>query len=1234
MHIHASVLFLFQPTVGPLTEPVLSRKIPKYTKPITRLSQENELEFDSVENVASDFKSVLNKIESLRTALILGEEIPEWETKLKKPTAEIVDLERSAEETVKQDNLKDAPERKEVGIVAITSKPDAQAICKDEIVKAEKSDSVNVAPENKLEDVSAVVTSKLESKKDIEERNNLELKATDEKSIQKKSQLEETKEALIKVGKNNAKIESQENKITKSKDKQIPDGKSKTLANKDHVGVDLKAKASADQNHAASQDVVDSKAKRQKESECRSITSNLNSVMNKEDLKQKANLENEKQHAKSEAVDKVSKKATSEIIETGKSSSSELKVKKEKEETKETTMPKEHRGEETKVDKGEKPSVNVGSQLESNRKETASLESKAYKQKTEALENVIPASKENEKIEQKEIKTETEVNEEQYDSKIEKQKSVSTENIVSASKENEQKAIKTETETKIERGVADKVLEDKTMSVTETSKDKQQTKEKDISKEKEKQTSINEESKNLEIDSKQQQRELNVKADELGQKEKESEAVENIISPSGEVKEIEQKEINTDSQSEIADNKLKLETMPVSEISKDKHQTMEKDISKEKEKQTSHDDESKGPKVDAKEQQSEINAKTEELEEKEKKLKATETNIPSSEEVKEIEKKEIKTETQIADKKLEVENILVTESTKDQQQSLDKDISKEKEKQLCHDEQTKQLEINSKEEQSEASAKADEVMEMEKGSKASESITPTSKDEQKETKTETESGIADKELEGKTTPLTVVNKDDKQQTIEKAVLGEREKQISHDEQSNKLEINSKQQQSEIKAKEDEMVKEGNEALQSQVNRTDVNVNDEKAINEQSHKQHATNELDEVTEELVKPLKAVKDRSVPNVKMLENMEENILSKTESIKDIPIEQKEPTVREFQETSVDTTETRNEAEALSSNNTGHAESDVPQINNLEEVAEEVIEARVATKDRSLPNLEFKETINSNQDKSKEESCKANESEDTKTVDESDKSTFENELKVDKLEDKIANESEAGKVLVQDAESKAVITENVISESDSVLLSSLIQEQSKNKDTEKSCTEEPVQGLESKDENLKPPKAHDSETELPSETEIIDKSIDAVPESIDESERKADDLSEEEKRRSMSTISTISESEYLDALSCSDNKDLKCTGKHEHIQHESTPDSAYATPERDIVKRNSVLEEDTSKTTEITEKSDTEAIKEKAENTTDLEDQKPAEDTKATEDVDGKTKELNQIVRVKCLQ
>ena len=1224
MHIHASVLFLFQPTVGPLTEPVLSRKIPKYTKPITRLSQEKELEFDSVENVASDFKSVLNKIESLRTALILGEEIPEWETKLKKPTTEIVDIERSAKEIVEQDNHKEATERKEAGIVAVASKPDTQAICKEEIVKVEKLDSVNVAPENKLEDVSPVATSKLESNKDIEEMNKLKLKATDKKSIQKKSQLEETKEAVNKVGKNNAKIESQENETTKSKDMQISDGKSKTLANKDQLGVDLMAKVSTDQNNAAPQAVLDNQKKIQKEAEGKSVTSNMNRVMDKEELKPKADIENEKQHAKSEAVDKISTKATTETIETGKSSLVELKVTKEKEETKELTMPKEHRGGggEIKVDTGEKSSVNVGSQLESNRKETALLESKTDKQKTEAMENVIPAAKEKEKIEQKEIKTETQVNKEQQDSKIEKQKSVATENIVPASKEIEQKAIKTETETKIQRGVA------------ETSKDKQQTKEKDISKEKEKQTSINEESKNLEIDSKQQQRELNVKADELGQKEKESKAAENIISPSEEVKEIEQKEIKTDSQSEIADNKLKLETMPMSEISKDKHQTMEKDISKEKEKQTSLDDESKGPKVDAKQQQSEINAKTEELEEKEKKLKATETNIPSSEEVKEIEKKEIKTETQIADKKLEVENILVTESTKDQQQSLDKDMSKEKEKQLCHDEQTKQLEINSKEEQSEASAKADEVMEMEKGSKASESITPTSKDEQKETKTETESGIADKELEGKTTPLTVVSKDDKQQTIEKAVLGEREKQISHDEQSNKLEINFKQQQSEIKAKEDDMVKEGNEVLHSQVNGTDVNVNDEMAINEQSHKQHAANELDEVTEELVKPLKAVKDRSVPNVKMLENMEENILSKSESIKDIPMEQKEPTVREFQETPVDTTETRNEAEALSSNNTGHAESDVPQINNLEEVAEEVIEARVTTKDRSLPNLEFKETIYSNQDKSKEESCKANESEDTKTVDESDKSTCENELKVDKLEDKIANESEAGKVLVQDAESKAVITENVISESDSVLLSSLIQEQSKNKDTEKSCTEEPVQGLESKDENLKAPKAHDSETELPSENEIIDKSIDAVPESIDESERKADDLSEEEKRRSMSTISTVSESEYLDALSCSDNKDLKCTGKHEHIQHESTPDSAYATPERDIVKRNSVLEEDTSKTTEITEKSDTEAVKEKAENTTDLEDQKLAEDTKATEDVDGKTKELNQIVRVKCLQ
>ena len=241
--------------------------------------------------------------------------------------------------------------------------------------------------------------------------------------------------------------------------------------------------------------------------------------------------------------------------------------------------------------------------------------------------------------------------------------------------------------------------------------------------------------------------------------------------------------------------------------------------------------------------------------------------------------------------------------------------------------------------------------------------------------------------------------------------------------------------------------------------------------------------------------------------------------------------------------------------------------EVANTMEIIEVAIESETAKRNTELPNLDFKNIQNKAVSSVEQTKSTCNEimleEDNNKSQNIPDKAASVNELNTDRDEEKTH-------------------MRNVGSQTESKLISV-------DNDEMRESTE-----LNSKVDAPTEPESDNKALETINQENIIQKSDEAselmaeVKQSVNnvsDNSKRWSAISEDEKRSSMSSVS--GDSEYLDALCCSTNKDLKC-------KHDSTPDSVYATPDREISKGSFVTDDETSSSSEIVEKANTEDVKE----------------------------------------
>ena len=281
--------------------------------------------------------------------------------------------------------------------------------------------------------------------------------------------------------------------------------------------------------------------------------------------------------------------------------------------------------------------------------------------------------------------------------------------------------------------------------------------------------------------------------------------------------------------------------------------------------------------------------------------------------------------------------------------------------------------------------------------------------------------------------------------------------------------------------------------------------------------------------------------------------------------------------------------------------------EVANTMEIIEEAIESETAKRNTELPNLDFKNIQNKAVSIVEQTNSTCNEimseEDNDKCQNIPDKSASVNELNTNRVEENTH-------------------MRNVGSQTESKLSS--VGNDEMRESTELNNQVDAPTKLESDNKAL----------ETINQENIIQKSDEAselmaeVKQSVNnisDNSKRWSAISEDEKRLSMSSVS--GDSEYLDALCCSTNKDLKC-------KHDSTPDSVYATPDREISKGSSVTDDETSSSSEIVEKANTEDVKEtlstKEEVGTNKIDEK--QDIKGEDNLNKEKKSIN--VRGMCVQ
>ena len=397
-------------------------------------------------------------------------------------------------------------------------------------------------------------------------------------------------------------------------------------------------------------------------------------------------------------------------------------------------------------------------------------------------------------------------------------------------------------------------------------------------------------------------------------------------------------------------------------------------------------------------------------------------------------------------------------------------------------------------------------------------------------------------------------------------------------------------------------------------------------------------MNEVAEENIQSKIAKNDTSLPNLDrkdILNGVDKESNEESKQISKSKIEEK-ISVKEM-------LEVRKETDESSVSGAIIAEHVTEEKDSITEIVEDIIEPKIAKREKTLPNLDLKESHTKRKEevlKQKDDICKApiSEENDVKPNKILDKNISVIESKADEgnFEDdnlEVENRPENDLVALKENQASEYITKNQLSESVPPTNTDLNKDKNRITDSENVINTEVVTEVENKDNSLKASSVTAVET---SPTHDIAEKSEASLESTEEMERrvsnvsedskKCSTVSEDDKRWSMSSIS--GDSEYLDALCCSTNKDLKC-------KHESTPDSVYTTPDRDIIKQNSIVDDDTPNSiSEIIEKANIEDVKETVEKV-ESKDLPTSEDRMdMVEDVDHDKEKTPINVRVKCVQ
>lgn len=1101
-----NIYFPFQPTVGPQTEPILSKRLPKLFRPIAKPSPDSELDISSAETIASDFRSVLDKIEKLKDALDSGAELPERKTSTRKDLSETSEFSITSKGNIKSDKscvLKKAvPERSVEDSKSFATETEAKKMLQKER-ETDSKESANKAEElSKLDKGSVEAFGKQnETLKDSKESFAMKANEIDTTVQENGSELKGFKENIEKSDKMDAKAMSEKEMADKLPDRKDSNGADKAVNNnKAKPGSDTRAESGKSQSESADKhfDKKDKKLESETDvkmdkhhpdlgSEYRSLKPSNENEIDKPSMKFGTGNSEIETVALSATNDNYDKQSIEEITAEGKS------ILKEVEERKQATSDKDIEAKSQPDLYAEQKEKEKAATVQDEKKSISYLPRKTHPDETDEKEYKEKSLESKSKKDRKETATEKDIpnsDEEKQNTQYLPKASIADDKKITAEKTEEQQQ---------------SVHEDRKIVIESI-----------IPKEEEKQnkpTQKEYKSVKTEQDALQEEQEQMTLGENTKNAREEKQVIISLL----------QQSLEEDQQN------------PTDKVEVDNQQQLPMDLSIKKDSEMSSPEEEQQTTVSTLQlpfgdNTSKVVGKILPEEIREEPFALMEASLADS--------TKTTTENSVPIGNEKQQSVLERDEIEDTKEVISKD---EGSKNVCSEEdqaakitETQHTRIDSN------SAKRDEK----KG------------DDLKSGHIETTSVDAEPLLM-ETLETKPETHEDQTETVEDFVMP--------------VAVVKDKSMPEMK-KDDEI---------SSLSET---------------KQETNKKETEIVEDTVMPVTVIKDNSVPEMKIHDETPSKIETK-QGTSETEIEIVEDTVMPIaliKDKSVPEMKTLSKA--------------LQEIDSAGQVIEEIIQAETAKKENSLPDLDYKVKLN-NQQKTPPQQNKEEKSEE---MVKSDVNLNASTLKSDTQTEKIESESRS--------DSKTQLDNNG-------------KEVQNNKDLS-------IHELTKANDSVMESDMADNTIDTVSKTDRTECISEVVEKYAQELSKRVNDLLEGEKRSSVSTIST--ESEYLDALSCCENKDLKC-----NHNHESTPDSVYATPDRDIEWRNSVDEENqqaeekreespqTEKITEkleITEKSDTEAVKESDSNIqlnkkqTDEEDKKTADDILKT-DRDGSAKEKNKL-------